>query len=96
MCIIWCYSRVGIEFSYYMGSIFSGNGPFSAVIDMFGTAGTLAEFRAALLASRGFVAYALPYFAHEDLPNTLENIHFEYFMVCKILLQKKKRQSSFR
>ena len=62
-------------------SHYSGDGPFPALIDMFGTAGSLAEFRAALFASRGFVTYALPYFAHEDLPSALYDLKFEYFMV---------------
>ena len=62
-------------------SSFSGDGPFAAVIDMFGTVGALAEFRAALFASRGFVAYALPYFGQEGLPDILSDVEFQYFMV---------------
>ena len=57
---------------------------------MFGTAGSLAEFRAALFASRGFVAYALPYFAHEDLPSVLYDLQFEYFMVYHFGLVARK------
>ena len=48
---------------------------------MFGTAGGLMEFRAALLASRGFASYALPIFAYEDLPESMLNVDFEYFEV---------------
>ena len=47
---------------------------------MFGTAGGIVEFRAALLASRGFAAFALPYFAYDDLPTTFE-FNLEYFEV---------------
>ena len=46
---------------------------------MFGTAGGLAEPRAALLASHGFLTYALPFFAYDDLPQDLEKIEIEYF-----------------
>ena len=63
----------------------SGPGPFPGVIDLFGTAGALAEFRAALLASRGFVAYALPYYGLEGLPESLANVEFEYFVVKSVL-----------
>ena len=47
---------------------------------MFGGIGNLVEFRAALLASRGFAALALPYFGYDDLPNAL-NLNMEYFEV---------------
>lgn len=60
---------------------FSGNGPFPGVIDMFGTVGGIFEFRSALLASRGFASLSLPYFAFDDLPETLEQVDFDYFMV---------------
>ncbi len=50
------------------------------VIDMFGTAGGLVEFRAALLASRGFTTLALAYFGYDDLPKGLQ-IDSEYFEV---------------
>ena len=60
--------------------LYIGDGPFPGVIDMFGTAGGLIEMRSALLASRGFVAFALPYFDYEDLPSSLE-LNWEYFEV---------------
>ena len=62
-------------------SIFPGDGPFPGVIDLFGTAGGLIEFRSALLASRGFVSLSLAYFAFDDLPETLGEVDFDYFMV---------------
>ncbi|XP_060580994.1 bile acid-CoA:amino acid N-acyltransferase-like [Ruditapes philippinarum] len=58
-----------------------GKGPFPCVIDMFGVVGSCVEFRAALLASRGFAAIALPYFLHDDLPVDLRELELEYFMV---------------
>ena len=57
-----------------------GSGPFPGVIDMFGTGGGLMQFRAALLASRGFVALSLAYFNYEDLPSNLD-LTLEYFEV---------------
>ena len=59
----------------------SGHGPFRGVIDMFGSAGGIIEFRAALLASRGFVAYSLPFFRYEDLPTDLDKLELDYFEV---------------
>lgn len=49
------------------------------VIDLFGTAGGLIEFKASLLASRGFAALALAYFAFEDLPKVPTEVELEYF-----------------
>ena len=49
------------------------------VIDLFGTAGGLIEFKASLLASRGFAALALAYFAFEDLPQVPTEVELEYF-----------------
>lgn len=62
------------------GTLFtpSGPGPFPGVIDMFGTGGGLIEFRAAILASRGFIVFALPYFQYEDLPKNLTDVNFDY------------------
>ena len=37
------------------------------------------EFKASLLASRGFAALALAYFAHDDLPDNLFSLDMEYF-----------------
>lgn len=49
------------------------------IIDLFGTAGGLIEFKASLLASRGFAALALAYFAFEDLPKVPTEVELEYF-----------------
>ncbi|KAM4877786.1 acyl-coenzyme A amino acid N-acyltransferase 2-like [Thomomys bottae] len=56
-----------------------GEGPFPGIIDLFGGLGGLVEFRASLLAARGFAVLALAYFAYEDLPNSLLEIDLEYF-----------------
>ncbi|KAL4237977.1 hypothetical protein ACF0H5_002688 [Mactra antiquata] len=65
-----------------------GKGPFPCVIDMFGTVGSCVEFRAALIASRGFASLALPYFIYDDLPNELSDVELEYFMEAVDWLSK--------
>ncbi|XP_032764565.1 acyl-coenzyme A amino acid N-acyltransferase 2 [Rattus rattus] len=56
-----------------------GKGPFPGIIDLFGFIGGLVEFRASLLASRGFAVLALAYFAYEDLPKELLEEDLDYF-----------------
>ncbi|XP_072018261.1 bile acid-CoA:amino acid N-acyltransferase-like [Amphiura filiformis] len=83
------YMRPGVEIikvrsGRVRGKVFKpkGPGPFKGVIDMFGgsiLSGGVTEFRAALLASRGFAAYALPYTKYEDLPTTFEKLELDYF-----------------
>ncbi|KAM9606140.1 bile acid-CoA:amino acid N-acyltransferase-like isoform 2-T2 [Morphnus guianensis] len=63
-----------------------GPGPFPGVIDLFGGAGGLIEFRAGLLASRGFAVLALAFFAYDDLPRTLTQLDLEYFEEAAELL----------
>ena len=48
------------------------------MIDLYGTAGGLNEYRAALLASRGFAALALAYFGYDDLPTGM-TFDLDYF-----------------
>ncbi|NXC36507.1 ACNT2 acyltransferase, partial [Campylorhamphus procurvoides] len=66
----------------------AGPGPFPGVIDLFGGAGGLIEFRAGLLASRGFAVLALAYFAYDDLPKVLAKLDLEYFEEAADLLLK--------
>ncbi|XP_045161066.2 acyl-coenzyme A thioesterase 1-like [Mercenaria mercenaria] len=74
--------KVRVRSGRIRGTLFlpPGQGPFPGVIDMFGIVGSCVEFRAALLASRGFAALALPYFLYDDLPKNLSELEFEYFM----------------
>lgn len=58
-----------------------GQGPFPGVIDMFGGVGGIVEFRAALLASRGFACLSLPYFMYSELTDNLFDVELEYFLV---------------
>ncbi|KAM6321981.1 acyl-coenzyme A amino acid N-acyltransferase 2-like [Podargus strigoides] len=68
-----------------------GPGPFPGVIDLFGGAGGLIEFRAGLLASRGFAVLALAFFAYDDLPRALTHLDLEYFEeATELLLQHPK------
>ncbi|XP_074649996.1 bile acid-CoA:amino acid N-acyltransferase-like [Tubulanus polymorphus] len=73
--------RVRIRHGRVRGTYFipAGKGPFPGVIDLFGIAGGIMEHRAALLASHGFATLALAYFAYEDLPKNLHEIHMDYF-----------------
>lgn len=73
--------RIPVREGRVRGTLFvpSGKGPFPGIIDLFGTAGGLIEFKASLLASHGFAALALAYFAYDDLPKVLTEIELEYF-----------------
>jgi len=51
----------------------------TGVIEMLGGAGGLVEFKASLLASHGFAALALAYFAYDDLPDNHSSLDMEYF-----------------
>ena len=52
----------------------------TGVIDLLGGSGGLYEFKAALLASRGFAALALAYFGdYEDLPENPDTFNMDYF-----------------
>ncbi|XP_009459209.1 PREDICTED: LOW QUALITY PROTEIN: bile acid-CoA:amino acid N-acyltransferase [Nipponia nippon] len=80
--------RVPIREGRVRGALFlpPGPGPFPGVIDLFGGAGGLIEFRAGLLASRGFAVLALAFFAYDDLPRTLTQLDLEYFEEAAELL----------
>ncbi|KAL2789728.1 acyl-coenzyme A thioesterase 1, partial [Daubentonia madagascariensis] len=54
-------------------------GPFPGIVDMFGIGGGLLEYRASLLAGKGFAVMALAFYNYEDLPKSIENLHLEYF-----------------
>ncbi|XP_058011109.1 bile acid-CoA:amino acid N-acyltransferase isoform X2 [Ahaetulla prasina] len=82
--------RIPIKSGRVRGALFlpPGPGPFPGLIDLFGGAGGLIEFRAGLLASKGFAVLALAFFAYDDLPQTLEVIDLEYFEEASRLLLK--------
>ncbi|KAL7991983.1 hypothetical protein Chor_016239 [Crotalus horridus] len=85
--------RIPIKSGRVRGALFlpPGSGPFPGLIDLFGGAGGLIEFRAGLLASKGFAVLALAFFAYDDLPQTLEVVDLEYFEeACRLLLKNPK------
>ncbi|XP_051889567.1 acyl-coenzyme A thioesterase 5-like isoform X2 [Pristis pectinata] len=67
-------TRLEVRDGRVVGTLFlpPGPGPFPAVLDMWGGGGGLVEYRAALLASRGFAALALAYIGHKDVPPSSE------------------------
>ncbi|XP_004318336.3 acyl-coenzyme A thioesterase 1 [Tursiops truncatus] len=56
-----------------------GPAPFPGIVDISGTGRGLPEYRASLLAGKGFAVMALAYYNYEDLPKSIENLHLEYF-----------------
>ncbi|NXU47197.1 ACOT1 thioesterase, partial [Turnix velox] len=68
-----------------------GPGPFPGLIDLYGSGGGLVEYRASLLASRGFVTLALAYMAFEDLPAMPEVLELDYFEEAVNFLQKQQQ-----
>ncbi|XP_006865608.1 PREDICTED: acyl-coenzyme A thioesterase 2, mitochondrial [Chrysochloris asiatica] len=54
-------------------------GPFPGIVDISGAGGGLLEYRASLLAGKGFAVMALAYYNYEDLPKGMETLHLEYF-----------------
>ncbi|KAI5937540.1 Acyl-coenzyme A thioesterase 2, mitochondrial [Manis javanica] len=54
-------------------------GPFPGIVDIFGAGGGLVEYRASLLAEKGFAVLALAYYNYEDLPKDMKTLHLEYF-----------------
>lgn len=61
----------------------AGPGPFPAMLDLYGMGGGLIEYRAALLASRGYASLSLAYLGHKDLPGSRSSINVgdSYFKV---------------
>ncbi|CAJ0965324.1 unnamed protein product [Ranitomeya imitator] len=82
--------RTVIQQGKIRGTLFcpTGKGTFPGIIDLFGGAGGLAEYRASLLASHGFVVLALAYFGYSDLPRSFEKLQLEYFEEAADLLLK--------
>ncbi|XP_053550349.1 bile acid-CoA:amino acid N-acyltransferase [Bombina bombina] len=80
--------RTQIREGRIRGALFcpSGNGPYPGIIDLYGGAGGLLEYRASLLASHGFVVLALAFVAYDDLPKTFKKLDLEYFEEATELL----------
>ena len=73
-------TRQPIRIAGLVGTLFlpPGHGRFPTVIVVSG-GGAIEEFKAAVLASHGYAALALAYFAQPGLPRGLVNIPLEYF-----------------
>ncbi|XP_067686451.1 acyl-coenzyme A thioesterase 1-like [Haliotis asinina] len=74
--------RIEVREGSIRGTLFlpMGEGQFPGVLDMFGSVGGLIEFRSALLASRGFASFGLAYLRYDDLPSSVADIDFDYFL----------------
>ncbi|XP_077178900.1 acyl-coenzyme A thioesterase 1-like [Paroedura picta] len=73
----------------------AGPGPFPGLIDLYGSGGGLVEYRASLLASRGFATLSLAYLAFEDLPAFPEFLELDYFGEAVEFLQKQQQVKAF-
>lgn len=69
--------RIEIRQNQVVGTLFlpPGPGPFPAVLDLWGLARGLVEYRASLLASHGYACMTLAYFDHDDLPGPPKRIN---------------------
>ncbi|KAM3608858.1 uncharacterized protein V6R79_005767 [Siganus canaliculatus] len=65
-----------------------GPGPFPGILDLWGGAGKLMEYRAALLASHGFAAMALDYLTPKITLETGKLVTNEYFETAYTVLQQ--------
>ncbi|CAL9682718.1 unnamed protein product [Knipowitschia caucasica] len=72
--------RISIKENPVRGTMFlpPGPGPFPGLLDMWGGGGGLIEYRAAILASRGYAAFALEYFGSGEMDTAeMELNYFE-------------------
>lgn len=71
--------RISVKENAVRGTMFlpPGPGPFPGVLDMWGGGGGLIEYRAAILASHGFAAFALEYFGPGEMETT--EMQIKYF-----------------
>ena len=60
--------------------ITDGHGQYPGLVDLYGSTGGLAQYRAAMLASRAFTTLSLAYIGYQDLPQSLI-VDFDYFLV---------------
>ncbi|WP_368658130.1 acyl-CoA thioester hydrolase/BAAT C-terminal domain-containing protein [Metabacillus halosaccharovorans] len=73
--------KESVQLEQVKGTVFhpDSHGSYPAVIILGGSDGGMQEHAAALLASKGYVTFALSYFGAEGVPKDLENIPLEYF-----------------
>ncbi|XP_053344907.1 acyl-coenzyme A thioesterase 2, mitochondrial-like [Clarias gariepinus] len=82
--------RVPVRDGRLRGTLFipPGEGPFPGIIDLYTLGGTVCEPRAALLANKGFVVFALAFYGYQDMPKTVNTLHLEYFEEGLTFLQE--------
>lgn len=80
--------RITVRWRRVRGTVFvpSGQGPFPALIDLYGGVGGIMEYRASLFASRGYISLALAYFDYDDIPISSE-LDLRYFEEAKEYLK---------
>ncbi|WP_164217152.1 acyl-CoA thioesterase/bile acid-CoA:amino acid N-acyltransferase family protein [Virgibacillus sp. YIM 98842] len=78
-----------VQHAQVKGTLFhpKRNGRYPAVMILSGSDGGMEEHAAALLASKGYTAFALCYFGAEGVPKDLENIPLEYFQKATMWLK---------
>ncbi|KAM9467984.1 peroxisomal succinyl-coenzyme A thioesterase-like isoform 2-T2 [Clarias gariepinus] len=81
--------RVNVHEKGVRGTLFipPGPGPFPAVLDLWGGGGGLVEYRTALLASHGFVAFALDYIWILESSIETKGISATYFETAHQIMQ---------
>lgn len=81
-----------------VGTCFSPSKPgkYPAILCFGGSGGGLSETREALLASQGYVVFALAYFNYEQLPKSMAEIPLEYFGTAIDWLQKQENVQQHR
>ncbi|XP_041637297.1 peroxisomal succinyl-coenzyme A thioesterase-like [Cheilinus undulatus] len=79
--------RIDVREKKMRGTLFipPGPGPFPGLLDIWGGGGGLVEYRAALLASRGYATLALEYFAPGKLQSA--NVELDYFEAAFHILE---------
>ncbi|XP_071523497.1 acyl-coenzyme A thioesterase 5-like isoform X2 [Panulirus ornatus] len=82
-------TRHEVEHGNICGTLFlpPGQGPHPLVLDMFGSQAGRTEYRASMLASKGYASLWLPYFAFKHLPNNVTTLHMDYFLEALDYLQ---------
>ncbi|KAM5273575.1 acyl-coenzyme A thioesterase 1-like [Ctenodactylus gundi] len=53
-------------------------GSYPGIVDLFGVGGGLLEYRASLLAGKGFAVMALAYYNYDDLPKGVDALYVDY------------------
>ncbi|KAI3366606.1 hypothetical protein L3Q82_009293, partial [Scortum barcoo] len=88
--------RIDIKEEEVIGTLFipPGPGPFPGLLDMWGGGGGLVEYRAALLASHGYVSFALKYLDHGEMKSA--GLELKYFETAFNMIKDHPRVSPDR